>query len=77
MYEGTSRPPEARRTQGRRMGLLSPGPQHRHPGEVVPQALPGYLCEVCLDAPAVTMVLAPGGGEMGVCTQCRAESHTP
>ncbi len=42
-----------------------------------PAPLPGYLCEVCLDAPAVTMAPALGGGEMGVCAQCRPGSKTP
>jgi hypothetical protein len=32
--------------------------------------LAGYLCEQCLDAPAVTVVPAPWGGEMGICTAC-------
>jgi hypothetical protein len=32
--------------------------------------LPGYLCEQCLDAPAVAVVPAPWGGEMGVCEAC-------
>ena len=32
--------------------------------------LPGYLCEVCLDAPAVAFVAAPWGGERGVCAPC-------
>jgi hypothetical protein len=32
--------------------------------------LTGYLCEQCLDAPAVAFVAAPEGGEMGVCTAC-------
>jgi hypothetical protein len=36
----------------------------------VPRPLPGYLCEQCLDAPAVVVVPAPGGGEMGVCDAC-------
>ena len=35
-----------------------------------PAHLPGYLCEQCLDAPAVAFVPAPWGGEMGVCAQC-------
>ena len=30
----------------------------------------GYLCEQCLDAPAVAVVPAPWGGEMGVCETC-------
>jgi hypothetical protein len=32
--------------------------------------LPGHLCEQCLDAPAVTVMAAPWGGEMGVCAAC-------
>jgi hypothetical protein len=32
--------------------------------------LTGYLCEVCLDAPAVAVMAAPWGGEMGVCATC-------
>jgi hypothetical protein len=36
---------------------------------VVP--LPGYLCELCLDAPAVHLHPALWGGEMGVCEDCR------
>ncbi len=32
--------------------------------------LTGYLCEQCLDAPAVAFVVAPWGGEMGVCEAC-------
>ena len=30
---------------------------------------PGYLCEVCLDAPAVQLQPAPWGGEMGGCVR--------
>src|SRR5215831_3197382 len=36
----------------------------------VPQPLPGHLCEQCLDAPAVMVVPAPWGGEMGICDTC-------
>ena len=32
--------------------------------------LTGYLCEQCLDAPAVAFVAAPWGGEMGICAAC-------
>ncbi len=32
--------------------------------------LPGHLCELCLDAPAVRLQPAPWGGEMGVCRTC-------
>ncbi len=34
------------------------------------QMRPGYLCEQCLDAPAVAFVPAPWGGEMGICADC-------
>jgi|RhiMetdeSRZDD1v2_1073273.scaffolds.fasta_scaffold375329_3 hypothetical protein len=34
--------------------------------------LAGYLCEQCLDAPAIAFVPAPGGGEMGICEACAA-----
>ena len=33
--------------------------------------LPGHLCEACLDAPAVLVVPAPGGGDMGICAACQ------
>ena len=36
----------------------------------VHQPLPGHLCEQCLDAPAVVVVPAPWGGDMGVCNTC-------
>ncbi len=36
-----------------------------------PPPLPGYLCEQCLDAPAVLVVPAPGGGDMGICAACQ------
>jgi hypothetical protein len=32
--------------------------------------LPGHLCEQCLDAPAVLVVPAPWGGDMGICAPC-------
>lgn len=35
-----------------------------------PADLTGYLCEQCLEAPAVAFVPAPWGGEMGVCAAC-------
>lgn len=40
----------------------------------VAQPLPGFVCEQCLDAPAVVLVPAPWGGEMGVCDQCHQAS---
>ena len=36
-----------------------------------PTPLPGHLCEECLDAPAVLVVPAPGGGDMGICAACQ------
>jgi hypothetical protein len=33
--------------------------------------LPGHLCEECLDAPAVLVVPAPEGGDMGICAACQ------
>jgi hypothetical protein len=36
-----------------------------------PTPLPGHLCEQCLDAPAVLVVPAPGGGDMGICAACQ------
>ena len=35
--------------------------------------LVGYLCERCLDAPALLVQPAPWGGEMGVCAACQQE----
>ena len=37
---------------------------------MAPPDLTGYLCEVCLDAPAVALQPAPWGGEMGICEAC-------
>jgi hypothetical protein len=54
----------------RRAGMI-----HRHWLEWLREdttaSLPGYLCEACLDAPAVVLVPAPEGGEMGLCQTCR------
>ena len=36
-----------------------------------PPPLPGHLCEQCLDAPAVLVVPAPWGGDMGICASCQ------
>jgi hypothetical protein len=41
------------------------------PGPPAPPPLPGHLCEACLDAPAVLVVPAPGGGDMGICAACQ------
>src|SRR5262245_13049367 len=39
-----------------------------------PAAIPGHLCEQCLDAPASVFAPAPWGGEMGVCDACHQAS---
>jgi len=36
-----------------------------------PSPLPGHLCEQCFDAPAVLVVPAPDGGDMGICAACQ------
>jgi hypothetical protein len=38
--------------------------------------LVGYICERCLDAPALLVQPAPWGGEMGVCAECQQASPT-
>jgi len=40
-------------------------------------ALPGHLCEVCLDAPAVQLQPAPWGGAMGMCAACAGGPPVP
>jgi hypothetical protein len=44
-------------------------PEARSPRNETP--IPGHLCEVCQDAPAVALQPAPWGGEMGVCEACQ------
>ena len=44
--------------------------------EPAPTGPPGFICEVCFDAPAVALQPAPGGGERGVCEVCGAR-RTP
>lgn len=62
-------------------GAETPRAHHRLPlhiaevregqGPPAPPPLPGYLCEQCLDAPAVLVVPAPEGGDMGICAACQ------
>jgi hypothetical protein len=60
------------------MRLQLPSGRHNPATALLPAAqqashatpLPGHLCEQCLDAPAVAVVAAPWGGEMGVCAAC-------
>jgi hypothetical protein len=46
---------------------------HRQRLEQAPDRglLPGHLCEECCDAPAIALMPAPWGGEMGVCAHCQ------
>ena len=46
-------------------GLVNTGISH------TPAPLPGSICEQCFDAPAVRLVPAPWGGEMGWCGACK------
>ena len=39
-----------------------------------PPPLPGHLCEQCFDAPAVLVIPAPGGGDMGICAACQQDA---
>jgi hypothetical protein len=68
MSEPMRDPMWRQRTSGRRITAtaLLPGAPSASPET----SIPGHLCEVCLDAPAVAFVLAPWGGEMGVCAAC-------
>jgi len=61
------RDPRRQRTSGQRsiVALLPEAQRSRHASP-----MPGHLCEVCLDAPAVAFVPAPWGGEMGSCAAC-------
>jgi hypothetical protein len=47
--------------------LLPSGPVPPPPPRA---ALPGYLCEVCEDAPALQMRPGPHGDERGICGDC-------
>jgi len=55
-----------------RRGLLS---RTAHGTPIAPDPvatpLPGSLCEQCLDAPAVAVVVVPGGEDMGLCAACQ------
>jgi hypothetical protein len=56
-------------TSGRHITAYALLPGAPSPSKETP--LPGHLCEVCLDAPAVALQPAPWGGEMGVCKACQ------
>jgi hypothetical protein len=69
MSEPMRNPMRRQLTSGRRItpAILLPGA----PSASTETSIPGHLCEVCLDAPAVAFVPAPCGGEMGICAACR------
>jgi hypothetical protein len=68
MSEPMRNPIRRQRTSGRRItpAALLPGA----PRPSTETSIPGHLCEVCLDVPAVAFVSAPWGGEMGSCAAC-------
>jgi hypothetical protein len=68
MSEPMSNPMRRQLTSGRRITPAALLPWEPRPSTET--SIPGHLCEVCLDAPAVAFVPAPWGGEMGVCTVC-------
>ena len=71
MREPMRDPMRLQLTSGRRItayALLPGAPQPRSE-----TSIPGHLCEVCLDAPAVHLQPAPWGGEMGVCEACQGQ----
>ena len=63
-----SDPIRRQRTSGRRITTAALLP--RAPSASTETSIPGHLCEVCLNAPAVAFVPAPWGGEMGICAAC-------
>jgi hypothetical protein len=69
MREPIIYPMRLQRTSGRRITAYALLPAAQSPRNETP--LPGHLCEVCLDAPAVHLPPAPWGGEMGVCEACQ------
>ena len=64
--EPGARTPQTRRRLPLRMAEVREGQ-----APPAPTPLPGHLCEQCLDAPAVLVVPAPGGGDMGICAACQ------
>jgi hypothetical protein len=69
MSEPMRDPMQRQLTSGRRITAYALLPGAQRPPHETP--IPGHLCEVCLDAPAVHLRPAPWGGEMGVCEACQ------
>lgn len=53
--------------------MTVPHEPHDDRERAAPVVPPGSLCEVCLDAMAVSFQPAPWGGEMGICMVCGGE----
>src|SRR5215831_5161625 len=68
---GPGAAPEARMPPTRRRLPLRIAEVREVPAPPAPTPLPGHLCEQCLDAPAVLVVPAPEGGDMGICAACQ------
>ena len=66
--------PEAGTPRTRRRLPLHIAEIQEVPGPPAPPPLPGHLCEACFDAPAVLVVPAPGGGDMGICAACQQDA---
>src|SRR5215470_9961029 len=66
--------PGARTPQTRRRLPLRIAEVQEVPAPPAPPPLPGHLCEQCLDAPAVLVVPAPEGGDMGICAACHQDA---
>jgi hypothetical protein len=71
MSEPRIYPMQLQLTSGRRIAAYALLPGEQHARQETP--IPGHLCEVCLDAPAVHLRPAPWGGEMGVCEACQGQ----
>lgn len=63
--------PEAGTPKTRRRLPLRIAEVREVPAPPAPTPLPGHLREECLDAPAVLVVPAPEGGDMGICAACQ------
>jgi len=67
MHESMKAPIRRQLLSVRRVAALLPGAQSAS----TETPIPGHLCKVYLDAPAVHLRPAPWGGEMRVCEACQ------
>ena len=75
MSEPMRAPMRRQLTSGRRITPVALLP--RAQSASTETSIPGHLCEVCLDAPAIRLQPAPWGGEMGICEACAAPGAQP